>query len=153
MFRVFLPWSECRVMKSVCVRVCVYCKGFKNTVVKPKHKSLPAVHLCPCVRMCLCMHVCCRPSGPEQWGPAETSGLPQQCDHHHSLHHHNPQPVYQHLWNAAHRILPMAHDAHSLTRAQNLCFVTFWLHIWHFNSAPSHDDCMFLRHRNKVTFI
>lgn len=67
--------------------------------------------------VCVCLDLCGnhRPSGSEQRCPAETSGLPEQCNNRRGFLHHGPQLLYQHLWDAEHWILPLAHDAHSLT--------------------------------------
>lgn len=69
------------------------------------------------VSVCVCLDLYGnhRPSGSEQRRPAETSGLPEQCNNRRGFLHHGPQLLHQHLRDAEHWILPLAHDAHSLT--------------------------------------
>lgn len=76
-------------------------------------KCSPPSHF---VCVCVCLHSCGhhRPSGSEQRRPAETSGLPEQPNDRRGFHHHGPQLIHQHLRDAEHWILPLAHDAHSL---------------------------------------
>ncbi|XP_023205567.1 uncharacterized protein LOC102217440 isoform X1 [Xiphophorus maculatus] len=71
-----------------------------------------------------------RPSGSEQLYSAKTSGLLEQHNNHHSLHHNSPQLLRQHVWHAADWILPMANDAHSLMHTSALQkLMTFFLFL------------------------
>lgn len=103
-------------------------KGNNFSALKPRgYKGCFLVQqvMCGCVNVlyfplcvCLCLLLCGhhRSSESEQWRPAEASGLPEQSNNHPSLHHHCPQLLHQHLWDAELWILPLAHDAYSLMR-------------------------------------
>lgn len=89
----------------------------KKKIYKASWSKEMCHHLVSClffsiVFVCVCVRH--RPSGPEQFHSTKASGLPEQHNHHYSLHHLRHQFVHQYLCHEEHWILPVAYDAHSL---------------------------------------
>lgn len=90
-------------------RLKIYIRHFgqKKCVIIWSHACFSSiVFVCVCVRH--------RPSEPEQFHSTKASGLPEQHNHHYSLHHLRHQFVHQYFCHEEHWILPVAYDAHSL---------------------------------------